>query len=88
MEAGTLPELNAAELEATEARDSATVVQTTSQYQLDLLSLKALLNLPADYPFEIDTPPVESIPVENILEQDPAVVFSYGHEFTATDQSQ
>lgn len=75
VEAGTLPELNAAELEATEARDSATVVQTASQYQLDLLSLQALLNLPADYPFEIAAPPVESIPVENILEQDPAVVF-------------
>jgi outer membrane protein len=75
VEAGSLPELNAAELEATEARDSATVVQTNSTYQLELLSLKAMLNLPADTPFEIDTPPVESIPVDNILEQDPAVVF-------------
>ena len=46
------------------------------QYQLDLLSLKALLNLPADYPFELVTPPVESIPVDNILEQDPAAVFA------------
>ena len=52
VDAGSLPELNAAELEATEARDSATVIQTNSQYQLDLLSLKAMLNLPADYPFD------------------------------------
>ena len=76
VEAGSLPELNAAELEATEARDSATVIQTNAQFQLDLLSLKAMLNLPADYPFEIDAPPVESIPVDNILEQDPAAVFA------------
>jgi outer membrane protein len=76
VDAGSLPELNAAELEATQARDSATVIQTNSQYQLDLLSLKAMLNLPADYPFEIDTPPVENIPVDNILEQDPAEVFA------------
>jgi outer membrane protein len=76
VEAGSLPEINAAELEATEARDSATVIQTNATYQLDLLSLKAMLNLPADQPFEIVTPPVESIPVDNILEQDPAAVFA------------
>jgi outer membrane protein len=76
VDAGSLPELNAAELEATEARDSATVIQTNAQYELDLLSLKALLNLPADHPFELETPPVEKIPVDNILEQDPAAVFA------------
>jgi outer membrane protein len=75
VDAGTLPELNAAELEATEARDSATVVQTNAQLQLELLTLKSLLNLPADIPFDIDTPPVERIPVDNILEQDPEGIF-------------
>jgi len=75
VEAGTLPEINAAELEATEARDSATVVQTSATFQLELLTMKALLNLPADLPFDIEAPPVESIPVDNILEQDPALVF-------------
>lgn len=73
--AGSLPELNAAELEATVARDSATMIQTVAQYRLDLLSLKALLNLPADVPFEIEAPPVDRIPVDNILEQDPAEIF-------------
>ena len=76
VDAGSLPEINAAELEATEARDSATLIQTNATFQLDILSLKALLNLPADYPFELVTPPVESIPVDNILEQDPAAVFA------------
>lgn len=75
VDAGTLPELNAAELEATEARDSATLVQATAQHRLDLLTLKSLLNLPADVPFEIIAPPADRIPVENILEQDPAGIY-------------
>lgn len=75
VEAGTLPELNAAELEATEARDSATLVQTRAQFQLDILGLKNLLTLPADAPFEIAIPAVADIPVENILEQDPQAIY-------------
>ena len=67
VDAGSLPELNAAELEATVARDSATVVQAISQAELDKLSLKALLTLPADRPFELVIPSIDQIPVENIL---------------------
>ncbi|MGL6267313.1 MAG: TolC family protein, partial [Chitinophagaceae bacterium] len=37
VDAGSLPEINAAELEATEARDSATVIQTNATFQLDIL---------------------------------------------------
>lgn len=75
VDAGSLPELNAAELEAQVARDSATLIQSQVQYQVDLLTLKGLLNLPADMPFDIEAPPVEKIPVDNILEQDPAMVY-------------
>lgn len=67
VDAGSLPELNAAELEATVARDSATYVQAKSQAELDKLSLKSLLNLPADQAFELVIPTVDKIPVENIL---------------------
>ncbi|NBO48871.1 MAG: TolC family protein [Chitinophagia bacterium] len=67
VDAGSLPELNAAELEATVARDSATYVQAKSQAELDKLSLKALLTLPADRPFELVIPSIDQIPVENIL---------------------
>jgi outer membrane protein len=76
VDAGSLPELNAAELEATVARDSASVVQAEANYQLALLSLKNFMTLPADYRFDIEAPPVERIPVDNILEEDPASVFS------------
>jgi outer membrane protein len=75
VDAGSLPELNAAELEAQVARDSATFIQSRAQNEIDKLTLKGLLNLPADTPFEVDTPPVESIPVDNILELSPAAVY-------------
>jgi len=76
VDAGSLPELNAAELEAQVARDSATLIQSLAQFEIEKLTLKGLLNLPADTPFDIDTPPVESIPVDNILEQSPSVVYA------------
>ncbi len=75
VDAGTLPELNAAELEAQVARDSATLIQSLANYEIDKLTLKGLLNLPADEIFELDTPPVETIPVDNILLEDPASVY-------------
>ncbi|MGB4770642.1 MAG: TolC family protein [Chitinophagaceae bacterium] len=76
VDAGSLPELNAAELEAQVARDSATLIASQVQYQVDLLTLKGLLNLPADAPFDIEAPPVEKIPIDNILEQNPANVYA------------
>jgi outer membrane protein len=76
VEAGTLPELNAAELEATYTRDSATLLQSQVQVEQDLLNLKALLTLPADYPMEIETPPIEKIPVDNILTESPESVYA------------
>jgi outer membrane protein len=75
VDAGSLPELNAAELEAQYARDSATLVASFTQVELNLLTLKAFLNLPADTPFEIETPPVDRIPVDNIMEITPAAVY-------------
>lgn len=76
VDAGSLPELNAAELETQVARDSAVYVQSTVQYELDKLALKSLLNISADESFIIETPPVASIPVDNILEITPASVFA------------
>jgi len=75
VDAGSLPELNAAELEATVARDSATYVQAISNAELDKLSLKALLNLPADQEFNLVIPDVDKIPVDNILTIKPDQVY-------------
>lgn len=76
VEAGSLPPLNEAELEAQVARDSATLIQSQAQYEIDKLTLKGLLNLSADLPFEVDAPPVSLIPLDNILEITPASVYS------------
>ena len=76
VDAGGLPELNAAELEAQLATDSSSLITAQSQYVLNILSLKALLNLDAALPFDIQTPAAEMIPVLPISELDPAVVFA------------
>ncbi|WP_152269316.1 TolC family protein [Agriterribacter humi] len=76
VDAGALPELNAAELEAQVARDSANLISALTQIEVDKLTLKALINLPADAAFELEVPVIEQIPVDNILEISPAMVFN------------
>lgn len=75
VDAGGLPELNALELEAQLATDSSTLMVNQNNYQLNLLQLKALLNLDAAMPFDIAKPPVELIPVEPLSELQPGVVY-------------
>lgn len=74
--AGSLPELNAAELEAQVARDSSTVVTAKGNVQQALLNLKAYMALDAGTQFEIDTPPVEFIPLEDIATLQPESVYA------------
>lgn len=74
--AGALPELNAAELEAQLARDSATYINSRAVYQQSIIQLKALLNLDMATPFEIEKPNVEAIPVESLADLQPAYVYA------------
>lgn len=76
VDAGALPELNAAELEAQVARDSANVITAKGNASLALLNLKAYMSMDAAQPFEIDTPPVERIPVETMAELQPDAVYA------------
>ena len=76
VDAGSLPELNAAELEAQIARDSANVITAKGNVTTNLLSLKAYMSLDAAEPFEIDTPPVDMIPVEKIADLQPEAVYA------------
>lgn len=73
--AGALPELNAAELEAQLAADSANYITAVANYQTNIIQLKALLNLDMATPFDIAKPDVEAIPVENLSELQPQVVY-------------
>lgn len=75
VEAGSVPPINGVELEAQVARDSATLIQSQAQFEINKLTLKGLLYLPADQPFEVAAPPVSLIPVDNILELTPASVY-------------
>jgi outer membrane protein len=75
VDAGSLPELNAAELDAQLARDSSAYISAFTTYQGNLLSLKAFMNLDPSVPFELDTPPVERIPVEPLADLQPELVY-------------
>jgi outer membrane protein len=74
--AGSLPELNAAELEVQFATDTAAIITAQETYDIDKLQLQAILNLDAAAPFDLDTPPVETIPVEPISSLQPDIVYA------------
>lgn len=75
VEAGALPELNLAELEAQLARDSASWWTAIGTVQQNTLQLKALLALDASTPFAVDLPPLDKIPVLSLAELEPEAVY-------------
>jgi len=74
--AGALPELNAVELEAQLANDSANLISTTGNVTQAKYVLKAYMNLDAAAPFEIEEPPADKIPVEPIADLQPENVYA------------
>jgi len=75
VDAGALPELNAVQLEAQLALDSVNYITAKGNVTQSILALKAFMNIDAAEPFEVDTPPVESIPVEAIADLQPENVY-------------
>jgi outer membrane protein len=73
--AGSLPELNLAELEAQLATDSSTLITAEGTETQSILLIKSLLQLDAGVAFDIDAPPVDMIPVEPIGELQPEAVY-------------
>lgn len=76
VDAGSLPELNAAELEAQVARDSSSVISAKGMLAQNILNLKAYMALDAATAFEIETPPVDKIPVDDIADLQPENVYA------------
>lgn len=76
VDAGALPELNAAELEAQIARDSSLLVTARGTVQQFILQMKALLNLDAGAPFDVVEPPVNNIPLVPLAELEPESVYN------------
>ncbi|BAV10255.1 RND efflux system, outer membrane lipoprotein CmeC [Filimonas lacunae] len=75
VDAGALPELNLAEIESQLATDSIALITSRATFEQNVLSLKALLNIEAGDAFEVDTPPMEQIPLENIADMQPDIVY-------------
>lgn len=76
VDAGTLPELNAAELEAQLARDSSGLVTAQASARQFVLQMKALLNLDAGTDFDVFVPAVDVIPVESLADLQPEAVYT------------
>jgi outer membrane protein len=75
VDAGSLPELNASELEAQEAVDSANYISARGNVVQATLVLKSVLNMDAAQPFDVAVPPVELIPLEKIADLQPDAVY-------------
>lgn len=73
--AGSMPELNAAQLEAQLATDSSTYITAQGNAEQQRISLMGLLNLDASTPFEVSVPDVDKIPLEPIAEMEPGYVY-------------
>ena len=75
VDAGSLPELNAAQLSSQLATDSSTYITNVSQMEQNKLQLFALLNLKADTPFEVGLPDVDKIPLLPIAQLQPGDLY-------------
>lgn len=81
VDVGALPELNLAELEAQLAQDSTNLITAEQTFQQNILALKGLLSLDAATPFEIETPPIDQIPLESFADLQPDVVYQSALQF-------
>ena len=80
VEAGVLPELSLAEVEAQLASDSSNYFSAVATEQQNLLNMMGVLNLDPGTPFNIVTPAVDKIPLESFAELQPELVYQQGLE--------
>ena len=73
--AGSQPELNAIQLEAQLAKDSAAVLQANALVEEAMINLKANMNYDFALPFDIQTPSVDEIPIQKITDVQPEAVY-------------
>lgn len=73
--AGSQPELNTIQLEAQLAKDSSAVLQASALTEQALINLKAYINYDFTLPFDIASPSVDDIPIENISDVQPEAVY-------------
>ena len=76
VQTGALPELNQVQMESQLATDSSNFVTAQSSVTQYLLQLEVLLNIDPSTAFDIESPSVNQIPVENIAELQPEYVYN------------
>jgi len=74
--AGRLPELNAAQLESQLANDSSNLITAISNYNSSILDIKALLNLDFEVPFDVQAPEVSIADQLSLDNMTPEMVYS------------
>jgi len=75
VDAGSMPELNAAQLEAQLATDSSNYITALGAADQNRIQLIAMLNLEQSTPFKIATPDVDKIPIPALSELEPGYVY-------------
>ncbi|RYY69668.1 MAG: TolC family protein [Chitinophagaceae bacterium] len=75
VDAGALPELNLVQLEAQLASDSVAYINAKGLVLQNTLSLKNFMSIDPAAPFEVDVPPVETIPLEPMADLQPEYVY-------------
>lgn len=75
VKAGSLPELNAAQLEAQLSQDSVNFISARGNTEQSILTMKKSMALDPAAAFEIATPPVASIPTEALADLQPEFVY-------------
>jgi len=76
-DAGLLPETSLLEVEAQLARDEANVVNNQGVYDLSVVNLKQMLQLPAEQGFDIDVPQVNTDNMSAITDVNSIGVYNY-----------
>lgn len=75
VDAGSLPELNALEIESQLATDSTNLVAAQTNYRQALLSMQGLLNIDAATAFDVEIPDVTNIHLEPFADLQPEAVY-------------
>jgi outer membrane protein len=76
VQSGYLPESNEADLEAQQAKDSATLIGARNALIMSVLQMKALLNLDFEVSFEVEAPQnIDSIPLLNLAIENPQSIY-------------
>jgi len=76
VQSGYLPESNQADLEAQQARDSATLIGARNTLIISILQMKALLNLNFSTPFDVEAPQnIDEIPLLDLTQENPDLIY-------------